>query len=72
MKSCTVNIITKTSKSLSLTYYFDGVAQSSNSKTFDSSYNKVLKVKVIAASSEVLELVHRDSQITGAIQNWMA
>ena len=56
MKSCTVNIITKTSKSLSLTYYFDGVAQYSNSKTFDSSYNKVLKVKVIAASGEVLEL----------------
>ena len=56
MKSCTVNIITKTSRDLSLTYYFDGVAQTSSSKTFDSSYNKVLKVKVIAASGEILEL----------------
>ena len=54
--TCTVNIITKTHHDLSLTYYFDGVAQSSNSKTYDSSYKGLLKVKVVAATGETLEL----------------
>ncbi|EAX93461.1 Alpha amylase, catalytic domain containing protein [Trichomonas vaginalis G3] len=56
MKSCTVNILTKTSTSLNLTYYFDDVAQTSNSKTFDSSYTKTLSVKVVAESGETLIL----------------
>ncbi|EAX85812.1 Alpha amylase, catalytic domain containing protein [Trichomonas vaginalis G3] len=55
-QSCTVNIITKTSKDLDLTFYFDGVAQKTNSKTFDSSFNKLLKVKVVAATGESLIL----------------
>ncbi|KAI5503757.1 alpha-amylase family [Trichomonas vaginalis G3] len=56
MKSCTVNIITKTSRKLDLTYYFDGIPQNTNSKVYDSSYNKILKVKVIAATGETLIL----------------
>jgi alpha-amylase len=56
LKSCTVSIYTKTAKDLDLTYYFDDVAQKSNTKTFDSSYSKILKVKVVAASGEKLEL----------------
>ena len=56
LKQCTVNIITKTAKDLDLTYYFDGVGQKSNSKTFDSSYTNILKVKIQAASGESLEL----------------
>lgn len=53
---CTVNIITKTKRPLTLTYHFDGVAQTSNSKDYDSSYTGLLKVKVTAASGEQLEL----------------
>ncbi|EAX92291.1 hypothetical protein TVAG_108080 [Trichomonas vaginalis G3] len=56
MKSCTFNIITKTSRKLDLTYYFDGIPQNTNSKVYDSSYNKILKVKVIAATGETLIL----------------
>ncbi|OHT02941.1 Alpha amylase, catalytic domain containing protein [Tritrichomonas foetus] len=55
-KSCTVNVLTRTHHDLSLTYYFDGVAQSSNSKTFDSSYTGLLNIKVVAATGETLEL----------------
>lgn len=44
-QSCTVNIITRTKRDLSLTYYFDRVPQSSNSKDYDSSYKGLLKVK---------------------------
>lgn len=55
-KSCTVNIYTQSAKTLSLKYEFDGVAQETPSKSFDSSYTKVLKVKVVAATGESLEL----------------
>ncbi|KAH0795927.1 Alpha amylase, catalytic domain containing protein [Histomonas meleagridis] len=54
--SCTVTIYTKTHHDLSLTYYFDGVSQSDPSKTYDSSYKGLLKVKVVAATGETLEL----------------
>ncbi|KAH0787915.1 Alpha amylase, catalytic domain containing protein [Histomonas meleagridis] len=54
--SCTVTIYTKTHHELSLTYYFDGVGQSEPSKTFDSSYKGLLKVKIVAATGETLEL----------------
>lgn len=53
---CTVNIITKTARSLQLTYYFDNVGQSSPSKTFSASYKTILNVKVVAASGEQLVL----------------
>lgn len=56
LKSCRVTILANTSKPLDLTYYFDGVAQKDNTKTFDSSYNKILKVKIVAASGESLIL----------------
>ena len=55
LRSCTVTVFTKTAKDLDLTYYFDGEGQKSNQKTFDSSYNKLLKIKVVAASGEQLE-----------------
>ncbi|OHT08399.1 Alpha amylase, catalytic domain containing protein [Tritrichomonas foetus] len=55
-KSCTVTIYTRTHHDLSLTYYFDGVAQTSNTKTYDSSYTGLLQVKVVAATGETLEL----------------
>ena len=54
--TCQVNIITKTHHNLSLSYVFDGVSQTSNSKTYDSSYKGLLKVKVIATTGETLEL----------------
>ena len=56
LKSCTVSVFTKTAKDLDLTYYFDDVAQSSNTKKFDTTYTKQLKIKVVAASGEKLEL----------------
>ena len=56
LKACTVNIITKTAKDLDLTYYFDDQPQKSNSKTFDSSYTGLLRVKVVAKTGESLEL----------------
>lgn len=59
-KSCVVNIITKTAEPLTLKYYFDGVAQDSPSKQFDSSYNGILKLKVEALSGEKLELADID------------
>ncbi|KAK8899441.1 alpha-amylase [Tritrichomonas musculus] len=55
-RSCTVTIITKTHHDLDLTYYFDGVAQKEPTKTYDSSYNGLLKVKVTAATGETLDL----------------
>ena len=55
-KSCTVSIFTKTKKDLELSYFFDGEEQSSNSKTFDSSYTGQLKVVVKAKTGETLEL----------------
>ena len=57
---CTVTIYTKTAKDLSLTYEFDGISQTSNTKTFDSSYTGILKVRVIAESGETLELEEID------------
>ena len=56
LKKCTVTIITKTAKDLELEYVFDGVAQTSNQKTFDSTYNKVLQVRIVAKTGEQLEL----------------
>ena len=55
-KSCTVTIITKTHHSLDLTYYFDGVAQKENTKVYDSTYTGLLKIKIVAATGEQLEL----------------
>lgn len=53
---CSVTIITKTSKKLDLIYYFDDVAQETPSKDFDKSYNKVLKIKIVAKTGESLIL----------------
>ena len=52
-QSCTVNIITRTKRDLSLTYYFDRVPQSSNSKDYDSSYKGLLKVKKKKKNSQI-------------------
>jgi len=54
--SCEVFVYTKTKKAMNLTYYFDGVRQSSNKKTYTTSYTRPLKVIVQAASGERLEL----------------
>lgn len=59
-QSCTVTVITKTEHDLDLTYYFDGVAQKSSSKVYDSSYKGLLKIKVTAATGESLELDELD------------
>ena len=56
MKSCTVTIYTKTARDLDLTFYFDGEGQKSNSKVFDSSYTRELKVVINATSGESLVL----------------
>jgi len=60
LKSCTVNIYTKTGADLKLWYYFDGIKQASSSKTFDTSYTRQLKVKVVAETNEYLELEEID------------
>ena len=59
-KSCSVTIITKTHHNLDLTYYFDGVAQKTNTKVYDSSYTGNAKIKIVAATGEQLELDELD------------
>lgn len=54
--SCTVTIITKLHHNMTLAYYFDGKAQETPSKSFDSSYKQLLHVKVVAQTGETLEL----------------
>lgn len=56
LKKCTVSIYTRTIEPMELTYFFDDMEQTSNSKEFDSSYKGLLKVKVKAKSGETLEL----------------
>ena len=56
LKKCTVTVFTKTAIDLNLKYIFDNVEQKSNQKEFDSSFTKVLKIKVVAETGEVLEL----------------
>ena len=56
LNQCNVTVFTKTAIILNLTYIFDGVEQNTNSKVFDSSFNKILKIKVKAKSGEELEL----------------
>ena len=53
---CTVIVFTKTATNLELTYDFHGVEQSSNYKTFDTSFKDVLKIIVKAKTGETLEL----------------
>ena len=53
---CTVFVFTKTAVDLNLTYEFNGEEQESESKTFDSSFKNILKIKVKAKTGEQLEL----------------
>ncbi|KAK8838071.1 alpha-amylase [Tritrichomonas musculus] len=54
--SCTVTVITKTHHDLDLTYYFDGVAQKTNTKVYDASDTGLLNIKIVASTGEKLEL----------------
>ena len=56
LKKCTVSVFTKTAIDLNLKYYFDDVEQKSNQKEFNSTFKKVLKIKIKAETGEVLEL----------------
>jgi len=56
MKSCKVIVYTRTSTDMKLKYFFNGVAQSSNIKLFDYSYEGVLKIRVVSDSGEELVL----------------
>ena len=62
-QSCTVNAITRTRRPLKLTYYFDGVSQSSNTEDFDILYKCQLKVKIVSQTGESLELDDIDLHI---------
>ena len=53
---CTVTIITKTAKELKLSYYFNGINQTSPIKVFDSSYTQPIKIKITAEEGPTLEL----------------
>ena len=55
-QQCTVVVYTKTAIALDLKYEFDGIEQYDSSKTFDTNFKKVLKIRVIAQSGETLEL----------------
>jgi len=56
LTKCTVTIVTRASSDLQLSYEFDGISSFSNTKTFDKAYNRVLKVRIFAATGESLEL----------------
>ena len=55
-QQCTVIVYTKTAITLDLKYIFDGVEQEDSMKVFDTSFNKVLKIKIKAKTGETLEL----------------
>ena len=53
---CDVTVFTKTAIDLNLTYLFNGVEQTSNTKKFSSSFKDILKIQVKAKTGEVLNL----------------
>ena len=53
---CVVTVFTKTAIDLNLTYVFNGEEQTSNSKTFSSTFKNILKIQVKAQTGEVLNL----------------
>ena len=53
---CTVTVITQTAEKLNLTYIFNDVEQTSNSKIFYKPYSGIVRISVKAKSGETLDL----------------